>query len=297
MNVDRPVGVVGAGTMGVGVAQAFAMYGHRVVLIDHDAGSAAAARERIATDARLRGLTSRTHTGPAPEELLALIRIGTDFALLADASYLVENITENWPAKRDLHHHLDTLVAADCVIAVNTSAIPITRVAAQWRRPERVIGNHFMNPVPVMPTVEVVRGLRTSDETVERSRAALTGIGKKSVVVRDSPGFVTNRVAMLSVNEAMFLLAEGVSSAVDIDRLFRQCLGHRMGPLETADLIGLDTVLYSLEVLQDEFGDPKYRPCPLLRRLVEAGRLGRKSGWGFHRYEAATAALPEEVKA
>jgi 3-hydroxybutyryl-CoA dehydrogenase len=229
---------------------------------------------------------------PPHDGVLQRISVTTDLGALADARYVVENITEDPEAKERLYRELDAVCAADCVFAVNTSAIPITRLAGVTRRPDRVLGNHFMNPAHVMPLVEVIRGPRTDERTVATSQELLAGIGKDSLVVNDSPGFVTNRVAMLSVNEAVFLLAEGVSPAVDIDRLFRQCLGHRMGPLETADLIGLDTVLRSLQVLADEFGDPKYRPCPLLRQYVAAGWLGRKTGRGFHRYPEAV--LPTE---
>lgn len=278
------VGVVGAGTMGVGVSHAFAMAGHPVVLIDVAPQALVAARDRIRHDARFGSLTGTGRPTSTPEQILGLITFSTDHTLLGSVGYLVENISENWPAKQALYKTLDQVCEPDCVLAVNTSAIPITKVAGVTSRPETVIGNHFMNPAHHMPTVEVIRGVHTSDETVAASRATLAGIGKKSVVVNDSPGFVTNRVLMLTVNEAMFVLAEGVSTAADIDLLFRQCFGHRMGPLETADLIGLDTVLYSLEVLHAEFGDPKYRPCPLLRRYVDAGRLGRKSGRGFRDY-------------
>src|SRR5262249_25082216 len=174
-----------------------------------------------------------------------------------------------------------------CVFGVNTSAIPVTKVASVTGRPDRVIGTHFMNPVPLKPLVEIIRGFHTSPGTIETTRALLRRIGKDSVLVEDSSGFVTNRAAMPMVKEAVLLLQAGVASAADIDLLFRQCLGHAMGPLETADLIGLDTVLYSLRVLLDNFNDPKYAPAPLLRKLVDAGRLGRKSGHGFYPYQPA----------
>jgi 3-hydroxybutyryl-CoA dehydrogenase len=295
--MTRVVGVVGAGTMGRGVSHAFAAAGLPVVLVDIGTGVLAAAREQIATDARLRRLVDRSGTPPAPDGVLARITFSTDPTDLAGAGYVVENITERWAAKAELYRALDGICAPDCVLAVNTSAIPITRLAGLTGRPELVVGNHFMNPAHLMPMVEVVRGLHTSEATVSRARELLARIGKECVVVNDSPGFVTNRVAMLAVNEASYLLAEGVSTAADIDHLFRRCLGHRMGPLETADLIGLDTVLYSLEVLLDEFNDPKFRPCPLLRRYVQAGWLGRKTGRGFHRYDgtAAPAAVGEVV--
>jgi 3-hydroxybutyryl-CoA dehydrogenase len=277
-----PVGVVGAGTMGVGVSLAFARSKRAVVLVDVNPDALRSARGRIRHEARFAGLVDRSGQAPVGDEVLDLIRFTTDAAELAEVDYLVENVTEDWQVKRALYRRLDEVCAADCVLAVNTSAIPITKLAGESSRPDRVIGNHFMNPAHLMPLVEVIRGVHTSDATVAAAQALLAGIGKDSLVVRDSPGFVTNRVLMLTINEAVFLLQEGVSTAPEIDRLFRQCFGHRMGPLETADLIGLDTILYSLEVLVDEFGDPKYRPCPLLRRHVEAGWLGRKTGRGFH---------------
>jgi 3-hydroxybutyryl-CoA dehydrogenase len=281
------VGVVGAGTIGRGVAHAFAEGGRAVTLVDVSGERLKLAREAIAQNARLLPMTVGRVATRTPDEILDLITTTTEPGDLADAEYLVENVTEKWEIKRDFYRELDRICQPECVFAVNTSAIPITRLAGLTDRPERVIGNHFMNPVPVMPLVEVIRGVHTSDETVAASQRILAEIGKESIVVADSPGFVTNRVMMLTVNEAIFLLQENVSTAADVDRLFKKCFGHRMGPLETADLIGLDTILYSLEVLLDDFNDPKYRPCPLLRRYVDAGLLGRKTGRGFHVYDHA----------
>jgi 3-hydroxybutyryl-CoA dehydrogenase len=283
------VGVVGAGTMGVGVSLAFAQAGHDVVLLDNRQQAFTSATRRIRDDAQHATLIRGPKVTASPDELLDRITMTTDPAALGQVAYVVENISENWQAKQALYRVLDEVCKPECVLAVNTSAIPITKVAGQTDRPDRVLGNHFMNPAHLMPLVEVIPGVHTSDATLAASRALISSIGKRSVVVNDSPGFVTNRVLMLSINEAIFLLHEGVSTARDVDRLFRQCFGHRMGPLETADLIGLDTILYSLEVLLQEFQDPKYRPCPLLRRHVDAGWLGRKSGRGFHRYEETAA--------
>jgi 3-hydroxybutyryl-CoA dehydrogenase len=279
------IGVVGAGTMGVCVSYAFALGGHEVVLVDNRPEALPTAMARIRHEARFARLVSRARGGPGIDEVLVRIDPTTDLTAFGDVGYVVENISEDWRAKQTLYRQLDRICPDDCVLAVNTSAIPITKLAAETTRADKVIGNHFMNPAHLMPLVEVVRAAHTSDSTLATSCALIAGIGKDSVVVADSSGFVTNRVLMLTVNEAIFVLSEGISTAVDVDRLFRQCFGHRMGPLETADLIGLDTVLYSLEVLQAEFGDPKYRPCPLLRRQVEAGWLGRKTGRGFHHYD------------
>ncbi|GAA2263011.1 3-hydroxyacyl-CoA dehydrogenase family protein [Actinomadura luteofluorescens] len=279
------VGVVGAGTIGTGVAHAFAEAGYPVVLVDTSEEALKTARETIAGNARLLPVVVGRAPTRTAEEILALITPSTELGDLRDVGYVVENVTEKWDVKKDLYRDLDRVCAPECVLAVNTSAIPITRLAGRTSRPDKVIGNHFMNPVPVMPLVEIIRGFHTSEATLEASRRLLADIGKDTILVGDSSGFVTNRVLMLTINEAIFLLHEQVSSPTDIDRLFKKCFGHRMGPMETADLIGLDTVLYSLEVLLDEFKDPKYRPCPLLRRYVDAGLLGRKTGRGFHVYD------------
>ncbi|MFD0533558.1 3-hydroxyacyl-CoA dehydrogenase family protein [Actinomadura luteofluorescens] len=279
------VGVVGAGTIGTGVAHAFAEAGYPVVLVDTSEEALKTARETIAGNARLLPVVVGRAPTRTADEILALITPSTELGDLRDVGYVVENVTEKWDVKKDLYRDLDRVCAPECVLAVNTSAIPITRLAGRTSRPDKVIGNHFMNPVPVMPLVEIIRGFHTSDATLESSRRLLASIGKDTILVGDSSGFVTNRVLMLTINEAIFLLHEQVSSPTDIDRLFKKCFGHRMGPMETADLIGLDTVLYSLEVLLDEFKDPKYRPCPLLRRYVDAGLLGRKTGRGFHVYD------------
>jgi 3-hydroxybutyryl-CoA dehydrogenase len=292
------VGVLGAGTMGIGVAQAFAAYGHDVVLVDVDDHILQVARQEIDRGVRMMPLMRPGVVWPAAEEVLERIRFTTDLAELAGAGFVIENVTENWEVKRDLYRRIDGICAAECVFGVNTSAIPISRIAALTSRSAEVVGVHFMNPVPLKPTVEVIRGDATSEVTIERVRALLAGIGKDSVVVRDSSGFVTNRILMISINEAIHVLGERVSVAPDIDRLCQESFGHAMGPLETADLIGLDTVMYSLEVLYDHLEDDKFRPAPLLRDMVAAGLLGRKSGRGFYPYEPGrldTAAADAEV--
>jgi 3-hydroxybutyryl-CoA dehydrogenase len=281
--VIQRVGVVGSGVIGSGVAHLFAQSGHDVVLIDNRSEQLDKAQRSIARNARLFAFLEKDLG--TPTDVLARIERSTDLGSLAGADFVIENITENWDLKREVHGVIDRVVSPEATIAANTSAIPITRIAGVGGHPERVVGMHFMNPVPVMPMVEIIRGALSSERAIDAARTLVEQAGKQSITVNDSPGFVTNRVMMLMVNEAMFLLYEGVSSVHDVDRLFKTCFGHKMGPLETADLIGLDTVLLSLETLYDEFNDSKYRPCPLLKKKVYAGTVGRKSGEGFYRYD------------
>jgi 3-hydroxybutyryl-CoA dehydrogenase len=206
---------------------------------------------------------------------------------LAECDFVVENVTEEWKTKKDLYEQLDAVVPAGVRFGVNTSCISITQIGSVTRRPADVIGVHFMNPVHLMPTVEVIRAFHTSDETVQALQELLGALQKEAIVVEDLPGFVSNRISHLFMNEAAFVLQDKVATADKIDLIFKKCFGHRMGPLETADLIGLDTVMHSLDVLYESFRDSKYRCCPLLRTLVHAGHLGRKTGRGFHLYRDA----------
>jgi 3-hydroxybutyryl-CoA dehydrogenase len=283
MNI-QVVGVVGAGVMGRGVAQALAQTGHQVILLDISDTILNNARDEIKGNARMYALFAQGKSDFTADQILSQITFSTDYELLTEVDLVVENVTEKWEIKKPVYQKLDTLCPKECVLAVNTSAIPITRFASLTNRPTKVIGMHFMNPVPLKPMVELIRGYHTSDETIEIAQGLITQLGKESIVVNDSSGFVTNRVLMLTVNEAIFLLQEQIASAEEIDRLFKLCFDHKMGPLETADLIGLDTVLLSIEVLYENFNDSKYRPCPLLRKMVDAGLYGRKSGQGFYNY-------------
>jgi len=278
------IGVAGAGVMGSEVAQVFASGGHPVVLVDVDREALVRARAVVERNLRFGKLLGSRPAPTASGKALDLITFTDDYGLFRGVDFVVENVTEDWETKREVYEEIDPLCPAHCVFAVNTSVISIDRVAAVTARPDLVIGTHFMNPVSLKPVVEVVRGPRTSPDTIETTRQLLAGIGKECVVVNDSPGFVTNRILMLTVNEAVFTLQEEITSAENIDRLFKTCFGHAMGPLETADLIGLDTVLRSIELLHEQFGDSKYRPCPLLAEMVDAGLRGRKSGEGFFRY-------------
>lgn len=277
------VGVVGAGVMGVGVAQNLAQRGHQVVLVDISDEVLDNARRELRNSLRAYALFNKG-SGVDPAAVFEKIEFTTDYELLAKADFVVENVTEDWGIKQQVYEQIDRIVRPDVVFAVNTSAISITRVGSVTTRPERVIGMHFMNPVPMKPMVEVIRGHHTTPETIDTARRFLAGMGKECIVVEDVPGFVSNRVLMLTINEAAFLVQDGVAPAADVDRIFQTCFDHKMGPLETADLIGLDTILKSVEVLYESFNDSKYRPAPLLKKMVAAGLLGRKSGEGFHKY-------------
>jgi 3-hydroxybutyryl-CoA dehydrogenase len=281
--VSPHIGVIGAGTMGIGVSHAFAANGYRVTLIDQTPQALERARVQVDRDARMARLFHGSR--PYGRSGVDLVHFTTELDRLADATFLVENVTEDPAVKMPLYAALDRICPPQCVFGVNTSAIPITEAGGWTSRPDRVIGIHFMNPAHLKRLVEVITGFHTSEETVKATQEMLGSIGKESIVVNDSPGFVTNRVMMLTINEAVCLAAEGVASAAEIDRLFVGCFGHSMGPLATADLIGLDTVYKSLLVLLTRFNDPKYRPSIHLKRYVDAGLLGRKSGRGFFGYD------------
>ena len=278
----QTVGVIGAGVMGTGVAQNLAQTGHDVVLIDISTDILERAEEEIRNNIRLQSLFNKG--AKIPGDAIEKITFTTDYQLLKNADFVVENVVEKWDVKEDVYARIDAICPDRCVFAANTSAISITRIASATQRADKVVGMHFMNPVPMKKTVEVIRGYHSSDATMEIAQQFLTQMGKEGIVVNDSPGFVSNRVLMLTVNEAIFLVQDQVSSAQDIDQIFKSCFGHQMGPLETADLIGLDTILYSIEVLYESFNDSKYRPCPLLKKMVDAGLYGRKSGRGFYTY-------------
>jgi len=278
------IGVVGAGVMGRGLAQVLAEAGYNVVLTDISQPILEAAREDIARSIKLAMLMRRGPKTARPNEILGGIHATADIGLLNSADFIIENTTEDWSIKQSVFSDLDRIANPDCVIAANTSAIPIAKLASLLSNSSRVIGMHFMNPVPQKELVEVIRGPATSQATIDAAFGLLHGIGKQAVLVNDSPGFVTNRVLMLTINEAIAVVREGVASAADTDRIFVGCFAHAMGPLATADLIGLDTIKRSLDVLQDCFGDTRFAPDPLLVDMVSAGHLGRKSGKGFFDY-------------
>jgi 3-hydroxybutyryl-CoA dehydrogenase len=275
------LGVVGAGQMGRGIAQVAAAAGIEVTIAD--ATAALAQKGCAELHAQLARLGAKGKL-PAASEIAGRVRPAGQLAELAEVDFVVEAAVEERAAKEAIFAALDRVCRPGVILASNTSSISITALAASTRRPERVMGMHFMNPVPLMKLVELIRGLATSDETSAETRALAERLGKTTVESRDIPGFIVNRVLMPLVNEAVFALYEGVASAEDIDKAIQLGLNHPMGPLALADLIGLDTTLAILGVLHRELGEDKYRPCPLLRQYVAAGWLGRKSGRGFHRY-------------
>lgn len=283
MKEIRKVAVVGGGTMGNGIAHVFAQGGHEVALIDLDEARLAAARRTIGANLERQAKKGVVTTAEA-EATLARIETATSLEAASSAQLAVEAVSEDLGLKARIFAELDRVAPPEAILASNTSSISITALAGTTRRPEQVIGMHFMNPVPVMKLVEVIRGLQTSDQTTTTITALAERLGKTPVEANDFPGFVSNRVLMPMINEAVFCLMEGVAEAEAIDTVMKLGMNHPMGPLTLADLIGLDTCLAIMEVLQRDLGDDKYRPCPLLRNYVAAGWLGRKSGRGFYSY-------------
>jgi 3-hydroxybutyryl-CoA dehydrogenase len=282
MAIER-VGVVGAGTMGNGIAQAFAVAGHAVTMTD--IGQPQVDRGLKAVDASLERLVKKEKMSAADKAAaLGRIKTSTDVAALKDCDLLIEAAIENLELKLKLFAQLDGLAKPEAILATNTSSISITRLAAATKRPDKVIGMHFFNPVPVMQLVELIRGLATSDATYAAVEAVTKKIGKSPAKVRNSPGFVVNRMLCPMINEAIFALGEGLATAAEIDEAMKLGCNHPIGPLALCDLIGLDVELAVLNVLYEGFKDPKYRPAPLLVEMVEAGYLGRKTGRGFFTY-------------
>lgn len=282
----RTIGVVGAGQMGTGIAQVSLQSGFSVILTD--VCEAILARSRAAIEKGLDILVRKEKISEADRaRMVGGLSTATGLSAFSACDFVVEAATEREDLKVSLFRQLDEAVPSGRILATNTSSLPITKIASATGRPERVIGMHFMNPVPLMKLVEVIRGLQTSDDTFEATMGLSRKLGKEPVPARDYPGFLVNRILMPMVNEAVYALMEGVGKAEDIDAVMRMGANHPMGPLALADLIGLDTCLEVMRVLHAGLGDPKYRPCPLLVKHVEAGYLGKKSGRGFYAYEKA----------
>ncbi|MDD4492816.1 MAG: 3-hydroxyacyl-CoA dehydrogenase family protein [Eubacteriales bacterium] len=278
------VGVIGSGTMGKGVAQHFAQYNHTVVLVDKSEDILANSIKHIEKSIRASRLFNQQTILEEPEVICSRIKTTTCLEDLSDTDFIVENISEDIDAKHNLYSKIDLICSEKCIFMVNTSCISITQISGFTKRAEKVLGTHFMNPVDKIHTVETIMGFHTTELTLEQVTKLLKSVGKRVVLVQDSVGFVSNRISHLMMNEAAFIVQDQVADAQAVDDIFRSCYGHKMGPLETADLIGLDTVVNSLRILYDSFQDAKFRCCPLLKKMVNAGLLGRKTGKGFYEY-------------
>jgi 3-hydroxybutyryl-CoA dehydrogenase len=283
----KRIGVLGAGNIGIGVVTDLVLHGISAVVVDISDDILTRAQAAVLHNVRCIPLLSKTLPRITNDEAKQRMVLTTDLQDVASCDFIIENVTEDWAVKKPVYEELDRVTPPEVCFGANTSCISITQIASATTRPANVVGIHLMNPVHLKPTVEVIRGFHTSDRTVDTLLQLFSLLSKEAIIVQDMPGFVSNRISHLFMNEAAFVLQDNVATAEEIDMIFKKCFGHKMGPLETADLIGLDTVMRSLDVLYESFQDPKYRCCPLLRKLVHAGHLGRKTGKGFHVYPEA----------
>ena len=283
MNIES-VGVLGVGNIGTEVVTDLVLHGIRVVAFDLTTEILERAKTKVLKNIRFAPLLSKSAPRVSKDDALKQIHFTTSFADLSSCEFIIENVTEDWHVKKVVYEELDRVMPSEVCFGANTSCISITKIGSVTKRPANVVGIHFMNPVHAQPTVEVIRGYHTSDRTLACLNQLFSQLNKEAIIVEDLPGFVSNRISHLFMNEAAFVLQDNVAPAEKIDAIFKKCFGHKMGPLETADLIGLDTVMHSLDVLYESYHDAKYRCSPLLRKLVHAGNLGRKTGKGFYSY-------------
>lgn len=278
------IAVIGVGNIGAGVVTDLVLHGIKVVAVDISDEVLKRAEGEVSNNVRFAPVFSKALPRVSEEQVRERTMFTTNLSDAAGCAFVIENVTEDWEVKKGVYAQLDRTMPPQVCLGANTSCISITQIASATKRPAQVVGLHLMNPVYLKPTVEVIRGFHTSDATMDVLMSLFSQLGKKAIVVQDLPGFVSNRISHLFMNEAAFVLQDQVATAENIDHIFKECFGHKMGPLETADLIGLDTVMRSLDVLYESFHDPKYRCCPLLRKMVYAGHLGRKTGKGFYSY-------------
>ena len=283
MNIES-VGVLGVGNIGTEVVTDLVLHGIRVVAFDLTTEILERAKTKVLKNIRFAPLLSKSAPRVSKDDALKQMHFTTSFADLSSCEFIIENVTEDWQVKKVVYEKLDRVMPSEVCFGANTSCISITKIGSVTERPANVVGIHFMNPVHAQPTVEVIRGYHTSDQTLACLNQLFSQLNKEAIIVEDLPGFVSNRISHLFMNEAAFVLQDNVAPAEKIDAIFKKCFGHKMGPLETADLIGLDTVMHSLDVLYESYHDAKYRCSPLLRKLVHAGNLGRKTGKGFYAY-------------
>lgn len=280
----QKIGVVGGGNIGSGVVTDLLLHQINAVVVDVSDEKLDRARAEVVKNVRFAPLLVKGAPRLSKEEALERVQFTTRYDDLSSCEFIIENVTENWAIKEPIYRELDQVMPPDVCFGANTSCISITKIAGITKRPAKIVGIHFMNPVIAKSTVEVIRGHHTSERTLRTLNQLFSQLNKEAIVVEDLPGFVSNRISHLFMNEAAFVLQDNLATPEKIDAIFRQCFGHKMGPLETADLIGLDTVVHSLDVLYESYQDPKYRCSPLLRKLVHAGHLGRKTGQGFYAY-------------
>lgn len=281
----KKIGIVGAGVMGRGLSINLLLNGCEVVLIDNNPDVFEPALTEIEQGIRFYPLLNKKLlSSESHEQLMKNILISDDMNLLSNCEFIIENVTENEEIKKEVYKQLDKICDKDTCFAVNTSCIPVTKIGSYTYRSDKIIGIHFMNPVPLMECSEVIKGWYTSEETINTAKALLAKMGKECVIVNDMPGFVSNRISHIYMNEAAYVVQDKVATPKEVDEIFKRCFSNKMGPLETIDLIGVDTVVNSLNVLYKNYHDPKYRVCPLLNMMVNAGKLGRKTKEGFYKY-------------